>query len=143
MKTIKFTNKQQRSNLTWYAVITSAAAVLVFTGFNIGINKSFLYLIASIVSFIAIMKYAKNARFSFEEIQIYEDSYKIYFFNKMKDPQTLKKVEVVVNIEPEKVVFTEKSTGNLVGSAFKNAMEEPEKWHELIESLSITNQLMF
>jgi hypothetical protein len=116
-------------------VLTTVGTIILFSTFDLHINKSFIYLLFCIASFITVKKFIKKVSEGIEEIQISGDSYKLYFFNKNKDAITIKKLETVISIDEEIVAFKDKITGKLIGAAKKKAIEEPERWPRLIKLL--------
>lgn len=131
MKVFKFLNKKQART---YLIMTCVCVVLtisIFLNLDIHVNTSDAFLVASILSYISIMIAVKKASTEIEEIIIDNDVAKIYFFNKKKKSLLFPISEISLKINGEKVEFF-KSTDELIGVIYKNRMEQPDQWDDLI-----------
>lgn len=134
MELYKFQNKNERKKLIWLSLVTSVFVFIVFADINIGVNKYLLFFIASIFSYINITRYVKKSSKTFEEIIMKDDVFKLYVFDKRKKPIELSKTNVMIKVEAEKISF-QKHSGELIGEAYKQMMEEPNKWDLLVKQL--------
>ena len=108
-------------------------SIILFSSLEFRINRYLIACICSIISYIGIRKFIKKVSIGIEEIQVNDNFYKLYFFNKNKDPLIISKEETVVSVENDKVFFTEKNTGKFIGSAERVTIENPNNWGDLLQ----------
>ena len=135
MDSIKFLSKKNASRYTTWSVLVPILIIFAAYISGIDVNMYFVYLIASIFSFVSVINLARKASRSVEEIIISNDKIKIYFFNKMKDPVELTWKEFTFLIEQDCVVFYYKLPKKLIATASKSTIEESWKWDVLVEHL--------
>jgi|GEM_PF-6268878 len=131
MKVYKFLNKNLANTYVIIACVVTVLSVTMFLNLDIHINTSYAFLVASILSYISIMIAVKKASTEIEEIIVDNDVAKIYFFNKKKKPQLFSINEISLKINDEKVELL-KPTDELIGVIYKNRLEQPNQWDELI-----------
>ncbi len=137
MKVYKFQNKQQAKVYAIFTVIGMALSIIIFSSLDIYIDASIASLLISILGVISITVSIKNASKEFEEIKIDENNVKLYFINKLKKPLEIQKSDLYVENIKEQLVYKKLTTSEFIGRVYKNRLEEPEKWHQLIESFKL------
>lgn len=137
MKSYKFLNKQQAKTYSIFTIISVILAIIIFSNLGTFLNKSFAYLLLSILSFISIMVSIKQASSQFSEIIIEEEKIKFFYLNKMKAPLVLLKKQVKMDIHSNKIEFQNLITNSSIGRAYRNRLVESDKWDELIEYVNI------
>lgn len=136
MQVFRFFNKQQTKTYMVFTIISIVLSIFIFSNLDSHyINIHLAYLFVVILSFISIMYSIKQASRSFEEIIIEEKSIKFYFFNKMKKPISTFIDELDIQQDNNKITIKNKESKELIGEAFKNRLENIEKWDELINLL--------
>lgn len=138
MEAYRFKNKKNKEvkNYTIAVIAGLIFSILIFSGTDFSIRPSILYLLAAVVSAIAIIIAIRKSGKEFEEIIIEEGRIKFYFFNKMKDALVIDKKDVSVKVDEEKIEFENKSTGSQIGKSYRNKMEEFERWDDLVAHLA-------
>jgi len=136
MNAFRFKNKPQTNTIIIYTSIAGVLSILIFTGFDIYINKQMAYLLASILSFISVMSAIKKAGKEFEEIIVRENDFKFYFGNKMKEPLLISKTKVSAFLSGNNVKFTNNESKKIIGYAYKSKLENEGDWDELIKYIN-------
>ena len=132
MQTFKFSYKKQ--NLITQilpTLIIIIGAVIAFSTIELPINKNFVFLLSSIITFLLILRIVRKASKNIEEVQILEDSHKFYFHNKAKDPLKISKSDISIDIQDDGIIFRTKED-KLIGTALKKTIEEIEDWNKLV-----------
>ena len=139
MKAFRFkkNNSTEIKNYSVAVIFGIVISVFLFSGIDVVINPSILYLIAAIVSLIAIMLAIKKAGKEFEEILIEEEHVTFYFSNKMKDPISVEKQNLITRIDGDKIEFEHKLNGSIIGASNRRNIENSSKWNELLESFDL------
>ena len=135
MKSYKFLNKQQAKTYSTFTIISVILAIIIFTNLDTFFNKSFAYLLVTIISSISIIFSIKQAGKGFTEIIIEDEKIKFFYLNKMKTPLILLKKEVKIDLDNDKIEFYNLVTNNFIGRAYKNRIVESMKWNKLIEDI--------
>ena len=129
--------KKDRIKGTFIVIIITITSMLVFTNLDIGIRKSFLYLISAIFAFLFSRYIINKTKNMVEDLHIEGENFKFYFFNKMVNNISLTKGTFEIEIENSKIiVFNNKRVKAVL---YKDGMEEPERWNDLIQILGSKN----
>jgi len=137
MNAFRFKNKPQTNTIIINTSIAGVLSILIFTGFDIYINKQMAYLLASILFFISAMSAIKKAGKEFEEIIVRENDFKFYFGNKMKEPLLISKTKVSALLSENNIKFTNNESKKIIGYAYKSKLENEGDWDELIKYINL------
>lgn len=126
-----------KTQIAIYVTLIIGAVLALIAMFNF--NKSYyrymiyIYSVIAILSYFLIQKSIKEAAKTFREIIVDEDKLSLTFQNKNKKKLEKQKSEVFYTSDEEKLEIWDKSSNELIGRAYKNRIEEKDRWRILIE----------
>ena len=140
MKVFKFNNQNQSKSVTTVLLIVSFLTILmVITG---NILNPFIYLFLCLMSFLFIIIHVKKSSNVIDEVIFDQDSMKLYFRNKRKNPIVILHKDVLIDVsQNKKITLWLKNRSKLIGYINKQSVETLEEWESLKTLLLSGNKM--
>lgn len=129
MKVFKFSKINQVKKNVFISILLVVIFLLAFILLDNYIRRSYVFLILTL-SLSAVLKIRK-ASVELEEIIVDDDIIKLYFFNKMKKPVRIQKVDVNITYKDSELIFRKLGSLEFIGKAYKDVIEEVDQWDDL------------
>lgn len=137
MKIFKFINKKHGTTNVIFIIAYVIIGYLIFSGVKSNyFNTHVAFLIVAILSFISVIRSVRKASLEFSEILIDDNVAKLYYFKVTKKPSVVKIKDIRIKLNDIKVELFNKTSDILIGRAYKNKIEDTDKWNELIKCFS-------
>ena len=135
MKTFKFINKISKV-VVCFGIITGILGILLFIKVDIAINKMYLFFFFSLLTYLVFKLFSKKGKITIVKIMIEQSFIQVNFVVNTYEALKIDRDNVDISALENEIIFKNK-TGKIIGMAYKDKMEEPEKWNELISALSL------
>lgn len=131
MNVYKFLNQSYNKRITILSILNGILILSMLLFDNLIVSVFCLLFIIIIV--INIFKETKKLSQTIEELQIYSDTYKFYFFSNKRKSCEVERKSIIVEVDDIKVVFRNK-TNELIGISYKNMIEHELEWESFIST---------
>lgn len=135
MSVYKFSNKKEQNNFNWAYGIAFLCLLILFNSKVDHIYAFLLFACSISIALFALIKKTRKSKITFQQIEIMNDSIKLKFFNLFKNPLTINNKELEIVATDDRIVFTQRDNGKLIGIAHKNTIENANEWTILLSEI--------
>lgn len=133
--TYKFDDQSNDKAILNILLVIIMGAMLSVFNFDGWITYIIAFLAATFSFYFTLSIYRKHKN-RIKELSIIDDTIKLSYVYKSKDPLIFKKTDCDTTINEGQITLTKNGEHIMLGIANKDDMDEPEKWNDLIADLT-------
>lgn len=136
MEVFTFLNKQQTLLFNILIITSVVFGIGVFLYPDVSTNIYLIYFLINVCLIVYMLKLVRQLSKGIKQIVVEDDSVRLVFFNKMKEPVSVEKQDMSVVVVDDFIEIRKASSDKVIGSAFKKMIKEPKEWNRMVELLS-------